>query len=74
MRAQSAQTSAANRLPLAISCEAKRHMAAQSRSSRMHSLIMATFDSLRQLVAQWSQAVAQASQALMQEMSFSWGI
>jgi hypothetical protein len=35
---------------------------------------MATFESLRQLVAQWSQAVAQASQALMQEMSFSWGI
>jgi hypothetical protein len=65
-KAQSWQICRAKRLSLAIKVAASRQMAAQSRSSWMHSRIISRCASRKQEVAQWSQAEAHSLQALMQ--------
>jgi hypothetical protein len=70
--AQSSRARVANGLPLAMSSEASRQIAEQSRSSRMHWRIILTSVSPRHSEAQWSQAEAHASHASIQLWNRSW--
>jgi hypothetical protein len=72
--AQVSQIEPARSLPRAMQAAARRQISAQSMSSFMQRAMLCTSFSAKHDVAQWSQAVAQALQASMQDWNCSCGM